>query len=348
MPFLHSLTTVQPIPTDTQQTNTLTPASQHPQYLQSIPVLTNAISTMPRVAVDQTPTQKVPPSVHPLTRYPRARRIYCRDNNTRQIFDLGNGQLYKFRPHKRGVYESDIHALIQATTNIPIPTIYYEWVTVEGGRGGVSDGGVHVHHMVMEKIEGDPLYKVWVHLNRAGKERLVLQFVDYLHELRRITSPIIRSFEGGALHDEHGDLFGRRNTAQGPFSDNQSLWIALISDLQYSPSRTMQQALIDLRSIMPHGLPAVLTHADLHQGNILVRNGNIVAIIDWEGAGFFPSWMEYVRYHPTSNAPEFEFENLVARGMKAYPVARRFMIILNALRSSDPGSVEWALEQLRR
>ncbi|PWW74177.1 kinase-like protein, partial [Tuber magnatum] len=246
--------------------------------------------------------------------------------NSRQIFDLGNGKLYKFRPHKSGVYESDIHALIKATTNIPIPTIYHEWVTADRG-------GSRVHHMVMEKVEGEPLHKVWVHLDRAGKERLALQFSDCLDELRRITSPVIRSFEGGPLHDEHGVLFDRRNTAQGPFPDHQSLWLALTSQLQNSPSSTIQQALIALRSIMPQGFPAVLTHADLHQGNILVRHGRIAAIIDWEGAGFFPSWLEYVRYHPTSGAPEFEFENLVVRGMKAYPVARRFMAILDALRS---------------
>ncbi|KAG0640156.1 kinase-like domain-containing protein [Tuber brumale] len=303
---------------------------------------------MLRVAVDQVPTQKVPPQVHPLRHYPEARRIYCRDNNTRQIFDLGNGKLYKFRPHKRGVYESDIHALIRGTTRIPIPIIYNEWVTAEGDDEHGGNGGALVHHMVMEKIEGDPLHKVWVHLNREAKERLVRQFMDYLDELRRITSPIIRSFDGGPLYDEHGVLFEERNTAQGPFSNNQSLWEALTSHLQHSPSRTMHKALIDLRSIMPNGFPAVLTHADLHQGNILVRHGNIAAIIDWEGAGFFPSWLEYVRYHPTCNAPEFEFENLVARGMRAYPVARRFVAILDALRSPEPEAVEWAVRQLRR
>ena len=81
---------------------------------------------MPRVTVDQIPTQKVPPPAHPLTRYPGARGIYCRGNNTRQIFDLGNGQLHKFCSHTRGMYESHIDALTQATTipiPIPIPTI---------------------------------------------------------------------------------------------------------------------------------------------------------------------------------------------------------------------------------
>lgn len=67
-----------------------------------------------------------------------------------------------------------------------------------------------------------------------------------------------------------------------------------------------------------------------------------MSIIGRDRGGFFPSWIEYIRYHPGGGAPDFEFENLVARGMKAYPVARRFMTILNVLRSSIPGTVEWA------
>ena len=57
--------------------------------------------------------------------------------------------------------------------------------------------------------------------------------------------------------------------------------------------------------------------------------------------------MGYVRYHPAGDAPDFEFKNLVAKGMEAYPVARWFMNILAVLRSSDPGTVGWALSQLR-
>ncbi|RPB03152.1 kinase-like protein [Choiromyces venosus 120613-1] len=300
---------------------------------------------MPRVTVQIVPTQKIPPRVHPLKRYPKACRIYSRNNHTRQIYDLGNGQLYKFRPHKRGIYESDIHTLIQSITDIPIPTIYYEWVTVEDdGRGG---GGVPTHHMIMEKVVGEPLYKVWVHMDQKSKERLAFQFANYINELRRISRPAICSFDGGPLHDEHGVLFDQKNTAQGPFPDNQSLWVALTSHLHHTHSRTIRQALLDLSTIMPQGLPAVLTHADLHQGNILVHNGNIAGIIDWEGAGFFPSWMEYVRYYPVRSTSEFEFENLVIRHMKAYPAARRFKDILDALRASDPGSVEWAVRELR-
>ncbi|RPA90885.1 hypothetical protein L873DRAFT_1624718, partial [Choiromyces venosus 120613-1] len=150
-------------------------------------------------------------------------------------------------------------------------------------------------HMVMEKIEGEPLSKVYAQLNPIRKGRLVLQLTNYLGELRRITSLSLHSFAGGPLYDEYGILFGQRRSSGGPFFDDQSLWLALTSQLQQNPSDTIQQALIELRSIMPQTLPAVLTHTDLHKGNILVRNGHIVAIIDWEGAGFFPNWMEYVR-----------------------------------------------------
>ncbi|CUS09296.1 unnamed protein product [Tuber aestivum] len=285
-------------------------------------------------------TVKASPDVHPLKRYPRARLIYKRGDDSSQVWDLGNGKLYKFRPHKRGVYESDIHALIQRNTSIPVPTIYREWVSAT--RGGP------VHHMIMQKIEGEPLHKSWARLSRSVKERLVVQLGDYLNQLGRITSPSICCVGGGPLHDEHGFLFYQRDAAHGPFSDDQSFWLALTSHLRRTQSRTIQKALAQLRHIMPPALPAVLTHADLHQGNILVRNGNIAAIIDWEGAGFFPRWMEYVRYYPIDRSPEFEFENAVIRRMRPYPAARKFKMILDTLGSSDRRTVEWGLMELMR
>jgi len=297
---------------------------------------------MPANAPPQNPTIRTPPSVHPLKRYPQAKKIYSRDRgrNFCELWDLGNGKLYKFLAHKRGVYESDIHALIQRSTTIPVPIIYREWVSAG------NDGG-RVHHLIMQKIDGDPLYKVWARLRGSEKGRIVAQLVDYLSQLRTITSSSIRSVGRGPLYDEHGFLFHERNTSHGPFSDDESFWLALTSHLRQSRSRTMQKALAELRSMMPHALPAVLTHADLHQGNILVRNGNIAAIIDWEGSGFFPRWAEHVLYYPRDNSRAFEFDNAVMRRMKSYPVARKFKMILDALDSSDLRIVEWALKELK-
>lgn len=41
-------------------------------------------------------------------------------------------------------------------------------------------------------------------------------------------------------------------------------------------------------------LPLVLTHLDLHPHNILLDREGRVWLIDWEYAGFYPQWFEYV------------------------------------------------------
>jgi thiamine kinase-like enzyme len=39
------------------------------------------------------------------------------------------------------------------------------------------------------------------------------------------------------------------------------------------------------------------THADLNLRNILVKDGRISAIVDWENAGWFPEYWEYTKCH---------------------------------------------------
>lgn len=42
------------------------------------------------------------------------------------------------------------------------------------------------------------------------------------------------------------------------------------------------------------------THADLHQGNILVRDGQLAGIIDWEFSGWYPEYWEWIRIRTQS------------------------------------------------
>jgi len=39
----------------------------------------------------------------------------------------------------------------------------------------------------------------------------------------------------------------------------------------------------------------VLTHGDLAARNILVRDARVVAIVDWEMAGFYPEYWGYIK-----------------------------------------------------
>ena len=51
-----------------------------------------------------------------------------------------------------------------------------------------------------------------------------------------------------------------------------------------------------LRSCMRADHRIVLTHGDLSQHNILVQNGKITGLIDWEFAGWLPEHWEYVNF----------------------------------------------------
>lgn len=41
-------------------------------------------------------------------------------------------------------------------------------------------------------------------------------------------------------------------------------------------------------------LPPVLTHLDIHPGNVIASDNGRVCLIDWELACFDPQWFEYV------------------------------------------------------
>lgn len=40
----------------------------------------------------------------------------------------------------------------------------------------------------------------------------------------------------------------------------------------------------------------MFTHGDLSPRNIIVLNDKIVGIVDWEEAGWFPEYWEYVKF----------------------------------------------------
>jgi hypothetical protein len=42
------------------------------------------------------------------------------------------------------------------------------------------------------------------------------------------------------------------------------------------------------------------THSDIAPRNILVNNGKIAAIIDWETAGWYPEYWEYIRWEASN------------------------------------------------
>ncbi|KAI1107425.1 kinase-like protein [Jackrogersella minutella] len=52
--------------------------------------------------------------------------------------------------------------------------------------------------------------------------------------------------------------------------------------------------LISFMAKMPSAEPFVFSHSDVHEGTVMVKDGNFARLVGWELAGFYPSWWEFV------------------------------------------------------
>ncbi|MBE3050353.1 phosphotransferase, partial [Candidatus Bathyarchaeota archaeon] len=114
----------------------------------------------------------------------------------------------------------------------------------------------------MEYIPGQNLDKVWDGLDRAGRDDVVAQLRGYFDELRSLPSP--------------GHYCGVWGQAVNPRLNSIIEGISRRLHAELSPS--------DLRP--------VLTHAHLIRNNIRIRDDGTVVLIDWESAGWYPSYLE--------------------------------------------------------
>jgi aminoglycoside phosphotransferase (APT) family kinase protein len=77
---------------------------------------------------------------------------------------------------------------------------------------------------------------------------------------------------------------------------------------------------------MPPAAPYTFTHGDLTNVNIMVENGSITGIIDWEMAGYYPVWWEYVGTSVADSEEDREWKTLLRKYMPDYSAAREFWL----------------------
>jgi Ser/Thr protein kinase RdoA (MazF antagonist) len=109
--------------------------------------------------------------------------------------------------------------------------------------------------------------------------------------MRRIPPPGsgVSNIDGGSLFDPRISVPTWRF---GPFTSIQAFHEFLHDGLEASPN--MDPEVHDL--IAQHDgpwPPPAFTHGDLSSLNILAKGDQVVGIVDWETAGWFPSYWEY-------------------------------------------------------
>ncbi|KAK5175653.1 uncharacterized protein LTR77_000792 [Saxophila tyrrhenica] len=125
----------------------------------------------------------------------------------------------------------------------------------------LREGGIEI---CMDFIPGQPLEDIWPTMSAEQKTSIALQ-------LRQIVTTMRSRYRPSNLALELAEADQR--------------WIATPPAIRTSISRSLRT---DHR--------VVFTHGDLNPRNIIVENGTIKALLDWEFAGWYPEYWEYVKF----------------------------------------------------
>jgi aminoglycoside phosphotransferase (APT) family kinase protein len=193
----------------------------------------------------------------------------------RGYWSLGSERVLKERSKKPPNFEAANLHYLRTNTTLPLPVIIDEWS--EGSR----------YFQIMQRIHGEPLSEAWKSMPACDRDRVAQQTASYLQQLRPLQSPRLQALHDAPLHSAylfHGDY----RLPHGPFATDDELWAEMAKALRGVPEKARRQ----LQERMPAAEPYTFTHGDLNSGNIIVKDGNVAAILDWEASGFFPIWWE--------------------------------------------------------
>ena len=207
--------------------------------------------------------------------------------------------------------EAATMAFITARTNIPVPRVHCSFIYK------------NTTYIVMERVRGKTLADAWPTLSDAELEHIFTQLRRMLEELRALPAPCtaIESCVGGSLRDSR---IPRSKPRFGPFPSTKAFhhWLREGLQPEQHPERNNDEDWADIKRMVSMqdqdwGMP-VFTHGDLNPFNIIVRDGKIAAIIDWEFSGWLPRYWEYTSVW-LGNKTRIAWQNMAAKFIDPCP-----------------------------
>lgn len=253
----------------------------------------------------------------------------------RGVWSIGSDVILKDRPDEGPKARVEVKTLnyLATYTDIPVPKVIRDWVDGDGR-----------YFVMNERIVGQTLEEAWPSLSEPQRIDIADQVVQVRKQLRSITSTSIQCVDQTPCYP--GLLFFDLEP-RGPFHSDQELWDALAISLGHLP----QAALENLKKRLPECEPYVLTHCDLNLGNIMVQDGKVVGILDWEYAAFLPIWHEYVSASFGFTVLDVEWKRLLQERLsvhgEAHENAKAFWTDMCSLRQL-PSLDEKGQETLKR
>ena len=167
--------------------------------------------------------------------------------------------------------------LVSKHTTIPVPEIVRTWE--DGNR----------FYTFMTRIPGSTLKSIYSTLTSEEKDHYAQEVADYILQLRKLTSSKPETANGRRVRDGFFD----RGALAGSRPDD---WFG-----HFNGTDIQRKECLDTWPAME---PFTFSHTDLTPGNIIVHNGHVSGIIDWDEGGYYPVWLEYVRLR---SSPQYNY-----------------------------------------
>lgn len=236
--------------------------------------------------------------------------------SNRGAWSLGSNLILKERSIEPPNFESANLRFLTERTSIPIPKTVEEWKEDDG-----------TYFLLTKRIHGHPLNEAWPTMCATDKERIAKQTAEYVIQLRKLHSSRMESLGGQPLYSAF--LFPNGyGIGHGPFSSDDELW----AEMSLSLTNVPEKVRLKLRQRMPTATPYTFSHCDLTNVNIIVDNGHLAGILDWESSGYFPAWWEFTAAGIGLGQEDKEWKDLLRKYLPDHTEARNFWLDFFALR----------------
>ena len=197
----------------------------------------------------------------------------------RKVVRLRNGQVVKCGPGLRRE-EATTMIYIAARTTVPVP----------GNVQFIEENGKT--YLIMDYIRGTPLRKVWPNLRDDEKRTIFAELRGYVNQWRALVPERASDYVGSL---DYGPCLDRRVVGFyhcGPFDTEHQFHDHVVANLR---PEIRDERRTFLRNMMKGNHSIVFSHGDMHAHNILIRDGHVVGILDWEKAGWYPEYWEWCK-----------------------------------------------------
>ncbi|KAJ6790281.1 hypothetical protein PWT90_07512 [Aphanocladium album] len=172
---------------------------------------------------------------------------------------------------------------------IPVPEVI--------SFGNQEGSGNSSKFIEMEYIEGDTLESVFGKLSEETRLSIAHQLRDMIKIMRSLPPPpnFIGAFSRKELRE-----FRKNDVFRRPPCRTEEDFNNYLTEDACIPASVKRGFLEQIGT----NHKVVFSHCDLAARNIMVRDGRIVALLDWETCGWYPEYWEYVKfYHMAGREP---------------------------------------------